>query len=164
MKLQTRSVPLSLLVCALTIAACHRDPTAPVVPVPPEILVAPTQLSIGAATLRVSPQLWRNFQPSLEGEPEPPLIARVLVRADDPNTFPSDLRIERAWLVFGRRAWVVEPSLYGPALMPPALEMMARGGPAWPIGAAVTVVVELRDISERSYLLRANPEPIGRVE
>ena len=45
----------------------------------------------------------------------------------------------------------------------PSFDGMVRGGPAWPTGIKVDVVVRLRDKDGKTYLLRAPDQLINRV-
>ena len=153
-------IPLAFL--ALLIAGCGRNPSAPIVQIPPEIVNAPNEIVVGSTTLRLEPYLWRNFQPSTS--PDTRLLAQLRIQAGTGNLIPPGLTVEKAWLVLDDEAWVSTPRQEGPPSSESSLEYMSRGGPSWSVGALVTAVVQLRDGGNNSYLLRAAPQTIGRVE
>jgi hypothetical protein len=162
MNRKERSVCIPLLVVALGISGCDRNPIAPVIPVPPDVLAAPSQIAVGNTTLRLETYLWRNFQPG--PSTETPLLAQLRIQADGGSAIPSGLHVEKAWLVLDNQAWLSTPQQEGPPPNASTLEVMSRGGPAWPVGALVTVVAQVRDGGNLSYLLRAAPQLIARVE
>ena len=153
-------VPLIFL--TLLVTACARNPSAPIGQVPPEILNAPSEIVVGGTTLRLQPYLWRNFQPSTSADTR--LLAQLRIQAGTGNLIPAGLVVEKAWLILDDDAWVSTPRQEGPPSNESNLEYMSRGGPTWSVGALITAVVQVRDSSNNSYLLRAAPQAIGRVE
>ncbi|MGH7652104.1 MAG: hypothetical protein ACREMS_09700 [Gemmatimonadaceae bacterium] len=160
MKKQNSGI-ISLVVVALVTVACNRNPSAPVIPVPPEIPSAPTEIVVGTTALRLTTSLWRNFQPS--SSPDTRLFAQLRVESPAGGLVPSGLKIEKAWLILGDEAWISIPQV-GPASTPNSVEYMSRGGPEWPIGGLVTAVIQLRDANNNVSLLRAAPQAVGRVD
>ena len=146
----------------LLVTGCGRNPSAPIVQVPPEIVNAPNEIVVGGTTLRLETYLWRDFQPSTS--PDTRLLAQLRIQAGAGNLIPSGLAVEKAWLVLNDEAWVSTPRQEGPPSSESNLEYMSRGGPSWSIGALITAVVQVRDASNNSYLLRAAPQAIGRVD
>jgi hypothetical protein len=153
-------VPLVFLTLLFT--GCGRNPSAPIVQVPPEIANAPNEIVVGGTTLRLETYLWRDFQPSTS--PDTRLLAQLRIQAGTGNLIPPGLAVEKAWLILDHEAWVSTPRQEGPPSSESNLEYMSRGGPSWSVGALITAVVQVRDASNNSYLLRAAPQAIGRVE
>lgn len=153
-------VPLVFL--TLLVAGCSRNPSAPIVEVPPEIVNAPHEIVVGGTALQLGTYLWRDFQPSTS--PDTRLLAQLRIQAGTGNPIPPGLSVEKAWLILDDKAWVSTPRQEGPPSSESNLEYMSRGGPAWSVGALVTAVVQVRDASNNVYFLRAAPQPIGRVE
>lgn len=154
-----------LMFLALGISGCARDPSAsvaPVYPVPPEILAAPSQIAIGSTTLRLATYLWRDFMPGPTATQ--PLLARLRLQADGGSAIPPGTQIDKAWLVLDNEAWISVPQQEIPPQDASMLDVMSRGGPEWPVGAMVSVVVQIHDAANNSYLLRAEPQAIVRVE
>lgn len=160
MKRKEKYALVPLLVFVLGTAGCGRDSIAPaaVVPVPPEILAAPTQIAIGSTTLRLTTYLWRDFQPGASTDAT--LLARLQLQADAGSAIPSGLKVDKAWVVLDSQAWVTAPRQEGPLPNTSTLVVISRGGPAWGVGALVTVVAQVRDGGNNSYLLRAAPQKI----
>jgi hypothetical protein len=146
----------------LLITSCARNPSAPIVQAPPEIVNAPSEIVVGGTMLRLQPYLWRNFQPS--SSPDTRLLAQLRIQAGTGNLIPPGLVVEKAWLILDDEAWVSTPRQEGPPSSETDLEYMSRGGPFWSVGALVTAVVQVRDASNNSYLLRAAPQTIARAD
>jgi hypothetical protein len=74
-------VPLIFL--TLLVAGCGRNPSAPILQVPPEIVNAPNEIMVGATALRLQTYLWRDFQPSTS--PDTRLLAQLRIQAGTGN-------------------------------------------------------------------------------
>jgi len=162
MNTRPKSMILPLLFLGLAAVACSRSPSAPVVPVPSELLAAPNEIVVGSSVLRLTTYLWRDFQPSTS--PDTRLLAQLQIRAAAGQAVPSTLVVGKAWLILANEAWLSTPRQEGPPSGAGSVEYMSRGGPEWPIGALVTAVIHLRDASNNSYLLRAPPQAILRTD
>jgi hypothetical protein len=157
----TASPSIARLVFLGLLAGCSAALTAPIGPVPPEIVDAPNEIVVGDATLRLNVDPWRDFQPS--SSPDTRLMTQFQI-AVSTGTVPSGLRAEKAWLVRGNEAWITIPRQEAPPSSASSVEYMSRGGPAWPVGTLVTGVLQLRDAANNSYLLRSSAQAIGRTE
>jgi hypothetical protein len=162
MNRKERSPIVSLLFVALVIAGCGRNPSAPIVQVPPEVVNAPTEIVVGGNTLRLETYLWRNFQPGTSMDTR--LLAQLRLRAGAGSLIPSGLAVEKAWLFLDDEAWLSTPRQESPPSSESSVEYMSRGGPSWSVGALISAVVQVRDASNNSHLLRAAPQAINRVE
>lgn len=146
----------------MLVTGCGRNPAAPIVQVPPEIVSAPNEIVVGGTTLRLETYLWRNFQAGTSLDTR--LLAQLRISAGTGGLIPAGLTVEKAWLLLDDEAWVSTPRQEGLPSSERSLEYMARGGPSWSVGALVSAVVQVRDASNNSYLLRAAPQAIERVE
>lgn len=156
-----RNVRLSAfaLTAALVLTGCG-NAVAPITPVSPTILAAPTQVTVGGESLRLEASLWRDFQP---GDTDSSLRALVRLRAESGRDISARLRIDQVWLVFDGDAWVSTPQERAPGVVG-TLEMVSRGGPLWPVGATVTVVARVRDSDNTTHLVRAAAQTILRTD
>jgi len=108
-----------------------------------------------------------------------PMIGVFKVATSDKKSFPSGVRIDRAWVLFGEQTW--ETSEFREQSEGPAnhkdsnekwincpdsavCEAVARGGPKWGPGVFVDVVVQLTDREGRHHLLRAPKQYVARTE
>jgi len=157
MNISTWSRIFPSLLLGLAAVACSRNPSAPVVPVPSEILAAPTEIVVGRSSLRLTTYFWRDFQPGSSVDTR--LLAQLQIRAAAGEAVPPALVVERAWLIMADQAWVTTPRLGAGSVV-----YMLRGGPEWPVGALVTAVIQVRDSSNGTYLLRASPQAIHRTD
>src|SRR2546426_5193901 len=73
---------------------------------------APTEVMLYGRSLSLSAYLWRDFMPKshphgesmIDGEP---MIAVLKVGTSDKKPFPSGVRMDRAWVLFGEQMWEV---------------------------------------------------------
>lgn len=162
MKRKETSTLVPLIFLTLLVTGCGRNPSAPIVQVPPEIVGAPNEVVVAGTALRLETYLWRNFQPGTS--PDTRLLAQLRIRAGTGSLIPPGLTVEKAWLVLDDEAWVSTPQQEAPPSSESSVEYMSRGGPSWSVGAQVTAVVQVRDAADKAYLLRAAPQAIARVE
>lgn len=108
-----------------------------------------------------------------------PMIAVFKVATSDKKSFPSGVRIDRAWVLFGEQIW--ENSEFREQLedppnnkdssgkwincpASPVCEAVARGGSKWGPGVFVDVVVRLTDREGRHHLLQARKQYVNRTD
>lgn len=119
------------------------------------------------AELVLESELWRNFQPST-APADTRLTALLRLRTADRRPLPSGVRIERAWLACadarceGER-WSTVPSR-SEHDTPDVLEAVAHGGPSWHSGAAVDLIVEVRDAAGHARRLALRAQRIRRLD
>jgi hypothetical protein len=117
-----------------------------------------------------------GIAPMIDGKP---MIAVLKVATYDKKSFPSGVRIDRAWVLFGEHMWETsefrehaegltnnKDSHEGWVNCPdsPVCEAVARGGPKWGPGIFVDVVVRLTDREGRHYLLQARKQYVNRTD
>jgi hypothetical protein len=140
-------------------------PTVPSVPLD-TLLAAPEAVELGGRTFVLETYLWRDFMPVAEvGGSD--LMAVVFVTAVDLEPFPDDVDSNRLWVINGEDVWETEFSWENRPRdpgHPHQLEKYAGGGPKWPIGIDVDVVVRLQTQGGRTRLLRASGQTIFRTE
>jgi hypothetical protein len=117
-----------------------------------------------------------GIAPMIDGKP---MIAVLKVATSDKKSFPSGVRIDRAWVLFGEQMW--ETSEFreqseGPVNNKdsnekwvncpdsPVCEAVARGGPKWGPDVFVDVVVQLTDREGRHHLLQARKQYVNRTD
>ena len=139
---------------------------------------APIEVVLDGRSLSLSAYPWRDFMPSI-GLPAPdgsPMMVVLKVATTDKKPFPSGVRMDRAWVLFGEQLW--EASQFrGRVKSPPydkdgwincgdspVCEATARDGPKWGPGVFVDVVVRLTDKEGRHYLLRAPKQYVKRTD
>lgn len=93
--------------------------------------------------------------------PKAGLLVRIKVVAAKAKAIPQELVADTVWLIKGKDIW--QSSLKEVPSRTPIFDAMVRGGPPWPTGIKVDVVVRLRDKDGKSYLLRAPDQLINRV-
>ena len=145
-----------------------------------ELRKAPTEVVLDGRSFSLSAYLWRDFMPSIPSMIDgKPMIAVFKVATSDKKSFPSGVRIDRAWVLFGEQVWEnsdFREQLEGPANNKdsnekwmncpdsPVCEAVARGGPKWGPGVFVDVVVRLTDREGRHHLLQARKQYINRTD
>lgn len=146
-----------------TITACSDSPTSPrTVPVESSIRDAPTSVTIDGVALVLETFLWRNFMPSLSNDTRMIGVLRVRPGAADP--VPDGLVVEEAWVILGSRAWQAAPRLESSNPDDNYLEVVARGGPLWPVGSSLDVVVQVRGATGQAYLLAVRGQVLHRSD
>jgi hypothetical protein len=128
------------------------------------IASAPERVQIDGHEYTLTANAWRDFQPVAPPDGQP-LIVVVNVSPTDMQPLPSNVAIDRVWVVNGEDRWSVEPE---PATLrgvttPTNLETAVRGGPKWGPGIKVDVVVRLKQ-GTRTWLLRAAGVNIKRTD
>ena len=138
---------------------------------------ARTAIVLDGRSLSLSAYPWRDFMPSSLPAPDgSPMMVVLKVATTDKKPFPSGVRMDRAWVLFGEQLW--EASQFrGRVKSPPydkdgwincgdspVCEATARDGPKWGPGVFVDVVVRLTDKEERNHLLRAPKQYVKRTD
>lgn len=126
--------------------------------------VSALSVRIDDATLDVSAEAWRSFQP-IAGKNNSPLIAIVRLRATG-APLPSTLKAEGVYLVHGGEVFAAEPREEEKRPDEARFaEFTVRNGPMWAIGDTIDVVLALKaNNSATTYLLRAPKLAIARVD
>ena len=128
---------------------------------------APTEVVLNGRSLSLSAYPWRDFMPSFLPAPNgSPMMVVLKVATSDKKPFPSGVRMERAWVLFGEQMWQTSEFRAQVKGTPhnkdswincsdsPVCEATAREGPKWGPGVFVDVVVQLTDKEGRHYLLQ----------
>jgi hypothetical protein len=124
---------------------------------------APTTVTLSGETLRLMPYVYRDFQPV-----SPPdgraMIAILRVQTTGGSAFPTGVRVDAAWVVFGQEVWTASvEETAGVQPGSPMGEWVIRNGPKWGPGVNVDVIVELRTSTGSTSLLRASDQLIQRT-
>jgi len=138
---------------------------------------APTEVVLDARSLSLSAYPWRDFMPGAWPAPDgSPMMVGLKVATSDKKPFPSGVRMDRAWVLFGAQMWEVadlrgrlKGRLYNADSWitcsdSPVCEVTARDGPKWGPGVYVDVVVRLTDKEGRHYLLQAPKQYVNRTD
>ncbi|HEY2375569.1 MAG TPA: hypothetical protein VGH98_06300 [Gemmatimonadaceae bacterium] len=123
-------------------------------PAPPALLNTPLTVTVGGKQVA--------FDVGLTAHPGLDLSA--LLRTTDNSIWPSAVSSGRVWVLHRNVAWVTNTTPDTRAL-PLAIGLkivLATGGPSWPAGDSADVVMELRDGSGATQLVRAPRQVITR--
>jgi hypothetical protein len=153
----------SMAACSLGIG-CASSPVAPdPIPSISMLRAAPTTATLSGQTLRLMPYVYRDFQP-LSPPDGRAMIAVLRVQTTDGSAFPTGVRVDSAWVLFGQEVWTA-PVEETPAVQPrsPMGEWVIRNGPKWGPGVNVDVIVALRTSTGSTSLLRAPDQLIQRT-
>ncbi|MDJ0736585.1 MAG: hypothetical protein QNJ47_21390 [Nostocaceae cyanobacterium] len=125
------------------------------------LLAAPNRVTIAGRSYRIETFVWRDFMP---GSPES-MIANLRLIAEDGNNVPSNLTVDRLWVIKsnGKEVWETTFS-DEPRFSPGFVEMVARGGPVWEPDSTVDVVVRLHQGLDQTYFLRSVSQTIQRTD
>ena len=144
------------LACSLVGCDNRNDLVTPLTEAPPGIVEAATSVDVSGKTIRLTAEAFRNQMP---GNNDSRMFVVLHLATADRSTFPTGLTATNAWVVFGTDAWSVVPTQETSATLPGRLDLVLRGGPTWPLGNEVVVVIRLRDAAGTEQLLRADPAP-----
>ena len=152
---------IAAIFAATFLAACaESDPVAP--PAASEIAAAPVQINVEGVEVLLQAYLYRDFAPISPPNGQP-MIASVRVKAVNQRALPASLRPESLHVVFGSEVWSAEPVREWMSTDPTEMEFVARGGPKWPTGSTVDVVLRLRH-GNATLLLKAPAQQIHRTD
>ncbi len=133
-----------------TACRCNRSETV-------SIASAPERVRIDGREYTLAANAWRDFQPVAPPDGQP-LIVVVKVSPSDMMPLPSDIAIDRVWVLNGKEQWSAPPE---PATT--RLESAVRGGPKWGPGIKVDVAVRLKQ-GKQTWLLRVAGVEIKRTD
>lgn len=155
--------PYIMLMALIGILGCSL-PAEPTLVAPPAALAkAPTEVSLAGITVTLTPTVWRDFQPGGD-QTDTRLLGALRIVSLDASPLPEGIVVKTVWFVRGTDAWRTEPKREYSG--PPAsqIEFMARGGPRWPVGATVDILLDLRAPSGAQVFLAARGSTIIRTD
>jgi hypothetical protein len=117
------------------------------------------EIIVDGRALRLEVFLNRDFMPSTA--PDTRLMA-ILRLVPNSGAVPGGLIVERASFSLGADSWDVVPKQESSGSS--WLEVVARGGPMWPVGSRVDVVIRVRDASGKFYAMRVIQQTVTRSE
>ena len=128
---------------------------------------APTEVDIDGRSLSLSAYPWRDFMPgSFNGPDGSPMMVVLKVATNDKKPFPSGVRLDRVWVLFGEQVWdtsKLRDQMKSPpddkdswinCSDSPVCEVTARNGPKWGPDVFVDIVVRLTDKEGQHHLLQ----------
>lgn len=151
-----RTWSIVALACVLVGCDNRNDIVTPLTEAPPGVLQAAAAVDIAGAPIRHTAEAWRNMMP---GATDSRMFVVLHLATADRSPFPTSVTATNAWVIFGNDAWTVVPTQETSPTLPGRVDLMLRGGPVWPVGAELMVVVRLRDAAGNEQLLRADPAP-----
>ena len=137
-----------------------------------ELRNASTEIVLDGKSLSLSAFLWRDLSPGPVGYIRP-LLGSLKVTTSDKKAFPSGVRMERAWILFGEQIWEVPDFRFRGRRLSDNKEMqimcsVSTGceisfaeGPQWSPGVFVDVVVRLIDKDGKHHLIQAKKQNIN---
>src|SRR5678816_1003153 len=143
-----------LLALVLAVAACS-DSLAPANTerVPSDVTAAPLQATVSGTAVTVTAYAWRNMMPG-DGSLDRRLVVSLTLHPTNGTRWPANTSVQRVWVIRGDQAWVAT-AFETPEINSNDLQVVTRGGPHWPVGDEVYVVVELRDASGATVRLQS---------
>lgn len=126
------------------------------------LLSTPEEVIFEEIRYHLETSLWRDFMPISPPDGQP-LIALIKVISIENVLIPSTLDVDRLWIINGYEVWESTFSEELDSSDGCKIEKIARNGPKWDTGIRVDVVVRLIGINQKSILLRASNQIIGRT-
>ena len=133
---------------------------------------APAEIVIDGKSLSLSTYVGRDFSPGSSPGGRP-LLVSVKVATSDKQAFPSRVRIDRVWVLFGEQIW--SSDIRGVPLDPsnnnnkegyiycsdsPVCGISVNANAQWNPGVFVDVVVRLIDKQGKHHLIQARNQEI----
>lgn len=120
---------------------------------------------IGGEEVRLEAYLWRDFMPG-PGAPADGHRLRGVVRvfSVDGQRINGEIDIEYVWLKHNDSLWGVALPAPAPVDPPSRVEKSFAGGPEWPTGTPVAVIVKLVDRKGLPSYLRVNDIEIVKTQ
>ena len=137
---------------------------------------AATEVEIDGQSLSLSAYPWRDFMPGAANGPDgSPMMVGLKVATTDKKPFPSGVRLDRVWVLFGEQVWETSKlrDQNGPSYDKdswincsdsPVCEVTVRNGPKWGPGVLVDVVVRLTDREGQHQLLKAPKQCVNATQ
>jgi hypothetical protein len=155
--------PVSVAATVL-IAACGSSPVAPGEDHSiTQLRAAPTSVNVGGVSLRLTPLVWRDFQPISPPDGKPMIVALRVTTGG--SAFPPGVTAPRAWVLFEEGVWpaiISEEVPYAPG--GPMREWVIRNGPKWGPNVYVDVIIELVTGPSTAFLLLARNQLVARTD
>lgn len=155
---RTRLVRLVSFALCASAAGCTRSGTgeksaAPLEPMTAaELRAIPTDVALDLP-LQASVYAWRDFLPSPGGAGQAhDLMVSVQVRGG--VVPPKTLTCDGMYLASGDSVFRAPPSEQRAGDGPGAVECILRGGPEWPVGATVQVVIRVSAGAQHAFIRR----------
>jgi hypothetical protein len=145
---------LRVVIAACVLVAACTELTGFLEPAPVALLNTPLTVTVSGKQVALGVDLTVH----------PNLGLSALLRTTDNSLWPSDVSSGRVWVLHRNVAWVTN-TMPDPRLLPLAIGLkavVAAGGPTWPVGDSADVVMELRDGSGTTQLVRAPRQVIAR--
>lgn len=159
---------MAALILAIASSACQGTDSGSPVPAVTSaqaLRAVETSVEAGGGALTLVVEAWRSFQPTVDRAAGDPLIALLRVSTTAAEGLPGALRADSAWLAHGDDLVAMVPREEQPR--EPGgrtVEFVVRGGPAWPTGDSLDVVVAIGGVRPAPLLLRAPRAVIARVD
>jgi hypothetical protein len=148
-----------LVVLVLSAACSNSFEPAASEPTPADVLTAPFQLTFGGTTVALSASAWRDMMPGNGLDRR--LVVILTLSTSSKAPWPTSRTTGRAWIIHGAESWVTTPVQEEQTTLPTGFSVTARGGPLWPVGDSMDVVLELKDAQGGIQRLRAPRQVIG---
>ncbi len=143
--------------------ACGSNPVGPQVLPIADLASAPSRVTVGGASLTLTPTLWRDFMPISPPDGKP-LTGVLRIQTEDGSNVPAGVAADTAWVIRGSEIWATFVAPTPGRAAGPLLELPFTNGPKWGPHETVDVVVRLRDASGNIALLRAPQQMIGATQ
>lgn len=146
-------------VAGMALSGCSSGTSgAPPVARPPRVMTAVALRAIPMTTaidlpVQASVYAWRDFLPTVgDSGRVHDLMISVQVRGG--VVPPKALECDAIYVVLADSVFAARPSEQRPGDGPGAIECLMRGGPEWPVGAAIHVIISVGVGSQRSLIRR----------
>jgi hypothetical protein len=148
----------SILLLCLPLSGCggssSEDNTASALTVA-ELRSAPQEAVIGGKSVKLTPGLFRDFQPGddMTEDGRPLMFAANLATSDD-SPISKKVRVDRVWVIHQEAIWTSQiKERYARPANTNSIFFVAEGGPKWGPNVSADVVIRIRDAEGQSHLL-----------
>ncbi len=129
----------------------------------PDPGAVPPELRLDGFVLSMHAFVWRDFMPISPPDGRP-LSAVLEIQVAGLPRYPAYLVADRVWIIQGRDVWSTQEIKEQPVETADRLRLFVAGGPRWPAGSPVTVILRLVDQRSGEEALLRTEQIIQRTD
>jgi hypothetical protein len=145
--------------CLLFLLRCQ-NPFSPI----KDLDKIPETITVNGLKIMMEVFLWRDFMPTIGAPGGSDLMAVITLTAQGASNFPDYIGADKLYVIYGEQVWEtgfadeIRPRDNGHLNQ---IQLVARGGPKWPVESRVDVIVRVTIKGEGYRYIKALNQIIG---